>query len=87
MKHGVECKDTKTRFSIALFVLGPKEAVMEALPELVDSEHPHLCVPFYFEDYQTLTCVPFTFEDYRTLRLFTRSVVGKILELLRTTNS
>ncbi|GFY97528.1 hypothetical protein Acr_12g0000690 [Actinidia rufa] len=51
-----------------------KQAVVEAPPELVDSEHPRLYVRF-------------TFEDYRMLRLSTRSVVGKTLELLRTTNS
>ncbi|XP_028090901.1 2-oxoglutarate-dependent dioxygenase DAO-like [Camellia sinensis] len=55
VKHRVQCKEATIRLSIALFVLGPKEAPLEAPPELVDSEnHPRLYVPIHFEDYRKL---------------------------------
>ncbi|KAK2981664.1 hypothetical protein RJ640_000173 [Escallonia rubra] len=54
LQHRVQCKEAKIRVSIALFVLGPKEAAVEAPAELVDSEHPRLYVPINFEDYRKL---------------------------------
>ncbi|KAK6154213.1 hypothetical protein DH2020_008461 [Rehmannia glutinosa] len=40
--HRVQCKEAAVRISIALFVLGPKEAAVEAPPELVDASTPPL---------------------------------------------
>ena len=62
----MQCKEAAVRISIALFVLGPKEAAIEAPSELVDAEHPRLFVPF-------------TFEDYRKLRLSTGLRAGEAL--------
>ena len=50
----VQCKEASTRVSIASFFLGPKEAAVEAPPELVDSENPRQFVPFTYEDYRKL---------------------------------
>lgn len=58
------------RLSIASFLLGPKDAAVEAPPELVDSEHPRLFVPV-------------TYEDYRKLRLSTKLQAGEALALVR----
>ncbi|CAK7357549.1 unnamed protein product [Dovyalis caffra] len=69
VQHRVQCKEATIRISIASFLLGPKEEV-EAPPELVDSEHPRLYVPF-------------TYEDYRKLRLTTKLQAGEALELKR----
>ncbi|KAA8527945.1 hypothetical protein F0562_035186 [Nyssa sinensis] len=74
VKHRVQCNEGTTRMSIALFVLGPKEAKVEAPPQLVDSAHPRLFVPF-------------SFEDYRMLRISNRSPTGGALELLRATSA
>ncbi|KAK3034167.1 hypothetical protein RJ639_034307 [Escallonia herrerae] len=74
VKHRVQCKEATTRLSIASFLLGPKEATVEPPPELVDSEHPQLYVPF-------------TYEDYRKLRLSTKLQAGEALALVRTSNS
>ncbi|KAB1228198.1 2-oxoglutarate-dependent dioxygenase DAO [Morella rubra] len=71
VKHRVQCKEASIRVSIASFVLGPKEAAVEAPPELVDAEHPRLYVPF-------------SYEDYRKIRLSTKLSAGEALELLRT---
>lgn len=60
------CKEPGVRISIALFVLGPKEAKIEAPLELVDEAHPRLFVPF-------------TFEEYRKLRLSTGLRAGEAL--------
>ncbi|CAL5368963.1 unnamed protein product [Camellia sinensis] len=54
VKHRVVCKEPRTRMSIASFLLGPKEAKVEAPAELVDSSHPHLYVPFFYLDYRNL---------------------------------
>ncbi|KAI3465954.1 hypothetical protein Pfo_022617 [Paulownia fortunei] len=70
VRHRVQCKEAAVRISIALFVLGPKEAAVEAPPELVDPEHPRLFVPF-------------TVEDYRKLRLSTGLRAGEALALLQ----
>ena len=48
VKHRVQCKEASIRVSIASFFLGPKEAAVEAPPELVDSENPRQFVPFFF---------------------------------------
>ncbi|KAL2247253.1 2-oxoglutarate-dependent dioxygenase DAO-like [Sesamum indicum] len=70
VRHRVQCKEAAIRISIAFFVLGPKEAAIEAPPELVDMEQPRLFVPF-------------TYEDYRKLRLSTGLRAGEALALLR----
>nr|XP_043631563.1 2-oxoglutarate-dependent dioxygenase DAO-like [Erigeron canadensis] len=73
VKHRVQCKEATVRFSIASFLLGPRET-LEPLPELVDNDHP--CV-----------YVPTTYEEYRELRMSTNLHAGEALELLYTTNS
>ncbi|XP_043711121.1 2-oxoglutarate-dependent dioxygenase DAO-like [Telopea speciosissima] len=70
VKHRVQCKEAITRFSIAMFVLGPKDEAVEAPPEFVDSEHPRLYSPI-------------TFEDFRKLRISTGSRAGEALEHVR----
>jgi isopenicillin N synthase-like dioxygenase len=71
VKHRVQCKEATIRVSIASFLLGPKEAAVEAPPQLVDSQHPRLYVPF-------------TYEDYRKLRISTKLQAGEALEHVRT---
>ncbi|KAM1605814.1 hypothetical protein PS2_026510 [Malus domestica] len=72
VKHRVQCREATIRISIATFLLGPREeAVVEAPPEFVDSEHPRLYVPF-------------SYEDYRKLRLSTKLQAGEALALVRT---
>ncbi|KAH7673990.1 Gibberellin 3-beta-dioxygenase protein [Dioscorea alata] len=66
LKHRVQCKEAVERISIALFLLGPKDAPVEPPPELVDSHHPRL--------YKSITV-----ENYRQLRLSTGSRVGESL--------
>lgn len=70
MKHRVMCKEAGMRLSIATFLLGPKEAVVEAPPELVDLEHPRLFTPF-------------SYQDYRNLRIANKLHTGETLDLLR----
>ncbi|KAF7135781.1 hypothetical protein RHSIM_Rhsim08G0024600 [Rhododendron simsii] len=67
VKHRVQCKEATIRLSIASFLLGPKEALVEAPPELVDSEHPRLYVPF-------------TYKDYRMLRISNNFSAGEALD-------
>ncbi|KAF9667112.1 hypothetical protein SADUNF_Sadunf16G0299100 [Salix dunnii] len=69
VQHRVQCKEATIRISIASFLLAGNEEV-EAPPELVDTEHPRLYVPF-------------TYEDYRKLRLTTKLQAGEALELKR----
>ncbi|GLT82483.1 hypothetical protein SLE2022_008490 [Rubroshorea leprosula] len=69
VKHRVQCKEAAVRVSIATFLLGPKEAAVEAPPELVDAEHPRLYVPF-------------TYEEYRKLRISSKCAAGTV-DLLR----
>lgn len=69
VKHRVQCNEATIRLSIASFLLGPKEAV-EPPPELVDSVHPRLYVPF-------------TYEDYRKHRFSTKLHAGEALALVR----
>lgn len=71
VKHRVQCTEGVIRTSMACFVLGPREAKVEAPPQLVDSEHPRLFVPF-------------TFQEYMSLRISTRSPTGEALQLLQT---
>ncbi|KAL3503028.1 hypothetical protein ACH5RR_037477 [Cinchona calisaya] len=68
--HRVQCYQPTIRISIALFVLGPRNAKVEAPLELVDSDHPRLYNPF-------------DFEEYRNLRTSTKSPTGGALELFR----
>ncbi|KAK2657715.1 hypothetical protein Ddye_010767 [Dipteronia dyeriana] len=70
VKHRVQCKEAAIRVSIATFLLGPKEAALEAPDEFVNSEHPRLYIPV-------------TYEDYRKLRLSTKMQAGEALELVR----
>ncbi|MBA0640436.1 hypothetical protein Goklo_023372 [Gossypium klotzschianum] len=70
VKHRVQCKEAKTRVSIATFLLGPKEEAVDPPPELVDSDHPRL--------YNS-----FTYEEYRKLRLSTELQAGEALALVR----
>ncbi|KAG5534424.1 hypothetical protein RHGRI_022523 [Rhododendron griersonianum] len=74
VKHRVQCKEATIRLSIASFLLGPKEAPVEAPPELVDSEHPRLYVPF-------------TYKDYRTLRISNNFSAGEALDHVRVNSS
>ncbi|KAK4368255.1 hypothetical protein RND71_012047 [Anisodus tanguticus] len=71
VKHRVICKEAKIRVSIASFLLGPRDTAVEPPPELVDTEHPRVYVPF-------------TFNDYRKLRLSTKLQAGEALDLMRT---
>ncbi|KAL2348734.1 hypothetical protein Fmac_002734 [Flemingia macrophylla] len=68
--HRVQCKEATIRFSIATFMLAPRNRNVEAPEELVDLDHPRL--------YQ-----PFIYEDYRKLRVSKKMVTGEALELLR----
>ncbi|KAH6764138.1 2-oxoglutarate and oxygenase superfamily protein [Perilla frutescens var. frutescens] len=54
VKHRVQCYEATIRTSIALFVLAPRDEKVEAPPQLVESGHPCLYVPFHFEDYRKL---------------------------------
>ncbi|EEF33850.1 2-oxoglutarate-dependent dioxygenase DAO [Ricinus communis] len=74
VKHRVQCKQAAVRISIASFLLGPKDSAVEAPPELVDSQHPRLYIPF-------------TFQDYRKLRLRTKFQAGEALELMLASSS
>lgn len=69
VKHRVLCKEATIRVSIASFLLGPKEEV-EPPPELVDSPHHRLYVPF-------------TYEDYRKMRILNKMHTGEALDLVR----
>ncbi|KAE8126063.1 hypothetical protein FH972_020813 [Carpinus fangiana] len=71
VKHRVQCKEATIRVSIASFVLGPKEAAVEAPPQLVDSQHPRLYAPF-------------TYEDYRKLYISSKFKAGEALQHVRT---
>ncbi|THG04814.1 hypothetical protein TEA_008027 [Camellia sinensis var. sinensis] len=71
VKHRVVCKEARTRMSIASFLLGPKEAKVEAPVQLVDSSHSRLYVPFFYS-------------DYRKLRISKELHAGEALDLLHT---
>ncbi|KAF9608339.1 hypothetical protein IFM89_009274 [Coptis chinensis] len=70
VKHRVQCKDAALRFSIAMFLLGPKDKLVKAPPEFIDADHPQLYAPF-------------TFIDLRKLRLSSGSRAGEVLDLAR----
>ncbi|KAK9164818.1 hypothetical protein Scep_000009 [Stephania cephalantha] len=72
VKHRVQCKEAAVRVSIALFLLGPKEAPVEPPPQILDSNNA-----------QPRLYAPFTYEDYRKLRLSTGLRAGEALQLLR----
>ncbi|KAH7851139.1 hypothetical protein Vadar_007749 [Vaccinium darrowii] len=74
VKHWVQCKEATLRLSIASFLGGLKETPVEAPPELVDSEHPRLYVPF-------------TYRDFRMLRVSNKLHAGEALDLLRVNSS
>ncbi|KAJ4787090.1 2-oxoglutarate (2OG) and Fe(II)-dependent oxygenase superfamily protein [Rhynchospora pubera] len=69
VRHRVECKASIPRFSIALFLLAPKDDKVEAPEALVDSDHPRM--------YQS-----FLYDDYRKLRLSTGLRAGEALSQL-----
>lgn len=54
MKHCVPYKETTTptQVSTATFILGPKQGVIEATPELIDPKHPRLYGPVVYEDFR-----------------------------------
>lgn len=68
--HRVQCKEATKRFSIATFMLAPRNRNVEAPEELVDHDHPRLYRPFIYE-------------DYRKLRVSKKMHSGEALELLR----
>ncbi|KAM7503856.1 hypothetical protein LguiB_002760 [Lonicera macranthoides] len=70
VKHQVKCYKAGTRISFGLFLLGPKNAKLEAPPELVNSTHPRLYVPF---DYN----------EHKMARIKNKSIAGEALELFR----
>nr|GEX96522.1 2-oxoglutarate-dependent dioxygenase DAO-like [Tanacetum cinerariifolium] len=72
VKHRVLCFEPKTRYSIALFVMGPNDKIVQAPSELVDSEHPRLYVPI-------------DVEKFRHVRNTTGLRAGDALELFSTT--
>nr|GEX60734.1 2-oxoglutarate-dependent dioxygenase DAO-like [Tanacetum cinerariifolium] len=70
-KHRVRCFEPKTRYSIALFVLGPNDKMIEAPSQFVDLEHPR-----YY--------VPIDPKKYRDVRVTHQVRTGVALELFRT---
>ncbi|KAK6946576.1 Isopenicillin N synthase-like, Fe(2+) 2OG dioxygenase domain [Dillenia turbinata] len=71
VKHRVQCKEETIRFSIATFLLGPKDdQQVEAPSELIDAQHPRLFLPF-------------TIKDYRKLRESKEMHAGEALSLVR----
>ncbi|EPS67153.1 hypothetical protein M569_07624, partial [Genlisea aurea] len=69
VKHRVMCKQSGLRFSVASFLLGPKEALVEAPSELVLREN--RCRLFR----------PFLYQEYRSLRVSNKLHAGEILDL------
>ncbi|PHT37072.1 hypothetical protein CQW23_24772 [Capsicum baccatum] len=68
VKHRVQCNEPRVRYSIAYFVLGPRNGKVETPSQLVDSQHPPLYVPFHFE-------------EYCALRTSTNTINGEVLDL------
>ncbi|KAJ1689047.1 hypothetical protein LUZ63_013202 [Rhynchospora breviuscula] len=54
VKHRVRCKDAIERFSIALFLLAPKDDKVEAPTALVNSDRPRMYQTFFYNDYRKL---------------------------------
>ncbi|XP_071730085.1 2-oxoglutarate-dependent dioxygenase DAO-like [Rutidosis leptorrhynchoides] len=52
VNHRVLCLEPKTRYSIALFVLGPTQNKLETPPKFIDSEHPQIYIPIDHEEYR-----------------------------------
>ncbi|KAI6700294.1 hypothetical protein NL676_014618 [Syzygium grande] len=54
VKHCVPCKEatTPTQVSTATFILGPKQGVVKAPPELIDPKHLRLYGPVVYEDFR-----------------------------------
>ncbi|KAI3679337.1 hypothetical protein L2E82_51470 [Cichorium intybus] len=71
VKHRVCSLEPKTRYSIVLSVLAPKGKV-EVPPELLDSKHPRLYVPF-------------DLKEYMDVRYSTESHTGGAIDLFSTT--
>ncbi|KAF2590787.1 hypothetical protein F2Q70_00041717 [Brassica cretica] len=69
VKHRVQCNESKTRFSIASFLLGPMDTDLEAPSEFVDAEHPRL--------YKAIS-----HKGYRSLRMATNLHDGEALKLI-----
>ncbi|KAI7730427.1 hypothetical protein M8C21_025372, partial [Ambrosia artemisiifolia] len=51
VNHIASCIEPKIRFSIALFMLAPKDKKIEAPSKFVDSDHPRLYAPFDYREY------------------------------------
>ncbi|XP_016543686.2 2-oxoglutarate-dependent dioxygenase DAO isoform X2 [Capsicum annuum] len=68
VKHRVQCNEPRVRYSIAYFVLGPRNGKVETPSQLVDSQRPPLYVPFHFE-------------EYCALRTSTNTINGEVLDL------
>ncbi|XP_020676339.2 2-oxoglutarate-dependent dioxygenase DAO-like [Dendrobium catenatum] len=66
VQHRVLCKKPKSRITIVLFMLAPKDNKIEPQAELIDSEHPKL-----FES--------FNYMEYRKNRGSTTSIAGEVL--------
>ncbi|VFR02546.1 unnamed protein product [Cuscuta campestris] len=74
VKHRVMCKEPTVRFSIASFLLGPREDAIRPPPELL--EPPHLRRLY----------VPITYDKLRQLRLDNNMRAGEVLSLLLAEN-
>ncbi|XP_071739208.1 2-oxoglutarate-dependent dioxygenase DAO-like [Rutidosis leptorrhynchoides] len=74
VKHRIWCFEPKTRYSIALFVLGPNGNKVVAPPLFIDSEHPRLYVPI-------------DAREYRNVRISKNLRNGETLELYNTTSA
>lgn len=70
VKHRVLCKEATTRISIATFLLGPRDEMVQSPAELVDLAHPRLFVPL-------------SYEDYRKLRVSNKMHMGEALALVQ----
>ncbi|XP_072990476.1 2-oxoglutarate-dependent dioxygenase DAO-like isoform X2 [Typha latifolia] len=69
VKHRVQCKQAVTRISIALFLLAPRDDIVETPAALVDPKHPRL--------YRT-----FSYDEYRKLRLSSGLRAGEALSFM-----
>lgn len=70
MQHRVLCKGEGIRMSIATFLSPPRNEIIEAPPEFVNTEHPRLYAPV-------------TYEDLRKLRASKKLHCGEVLDLVR----
>ncbi|KAG9451710.1 hypothetical protein H6P81_004614 [Aristolochia fimbriata] len=75
VKHRVMCKEAVTRFSVAMFVLGPKEEeAIEAPAELLKPDQPRVYHPF-------------TYNEYRKLRIAHGHQAGEALSIYEVENA